>query len=42
MTEDARSLLTLLALIIGSGVVTVLVIFGLAAFYFKGDDDERM
>jgi ABC-type antimicrobial peptide transport system permease subunit len=40
MTEDARSLLTLLALIIGSGLVTMLVIWALAHYAFKENDDE--
>lgn len=40
MTEDARSLLTLLALIIGSGLVTVLVLLGIAYHCFKGERHE--
>lgn len=40
MTEEARSLLTLLGLIIGAGVVTVLVIAGLGFIALRRDDDE--
>lgn len=42
MTEEARSLITLLALILGAGAVTALVIIGLGIYLLKGDDDERM
>ena len=40
MTEDTRSLLTLLALILGAGAITALVIIGLGFYCMKGDDDE--
>jgi hypothetical protein len=37
MTDDTRSLLTLLALILASGVLTVGVILALANYCLKGE-----
>lgn len=36
MNEDTRSLLTLLALIFGSGALTVGVILAMAAYFLRG------
>lgn len=38
MNEDTRSLLTLLALIFGSGILTVGVIWALAAYCLRGTE----
>ena len=40
MTENIKSLLILMALIIGSGLVTVLVIWAVAYHALKENDDE--
>lgn len=40
MTEDARSLLTLLGLIFGSVAVALLVVAGYFFYCFKGDRRE--
>lgn len=37
MNEDTRSLLTLLALIFGSGILTIGVIWAFAAYSLRGD-----
>lgn len=42
MTEEARSLLTLLGLIFTAAIVVVLVIAGIGFYSLRRDDDERM
>lgn len=42
MTEEARSLLTLLGLIFGVAIVVVLTIAGIGFYALRRDDDERM
>lgn len=42
MTEEARSLLTLLGLIFTVAIVVVLVFVGIGFYALRRDDDERM
>ncbi len=40
MTEDTRSLITLIGLIVGSGLLTLLVIAAITYYLIKGDRRE--